>query len=153
MDSVPKETDVVSVMTQQPLGTVALARDEKDDRLLPHPIRRQRLTARDKNPQRNQATKRKALKIKGAKVHADSEFVRKKKHHENFGFLPRVKTTSLGLDANMEEHVSSDMLSLRRSPARIQRKVVRKDQLHHWRSLIQFGLRVSRLSSEKVYST
>ena len=33
------------------------------------------------------------------------------------------------------EHVSSDMLRLRRSPARIHRKVVRKDQLHYWRTL------------------
>ena len=48
MDNVPQETHVVSVMTQEPLETVAMARDEKDDRLLPHPIRRQRLTARDK---------------------------------------------------------------------------------------------------------
>ena len=58
MDNVAKETHVVSVMTQLPLETVARVRDEKDDRLLPHPIRRQnRLTARDKNPQRNQAIK------------------------------------------------------------------------------------------------
>ena len=37
---------------------VAVVRGEKDDRLLLHPIRRQnRLTARDKNPQRDQAEK------------------------------------------------------------------------------------------------
>ena len=47
-----------------------LSRDAKDDRLLPHPIQRQRLTVRDKNPQRNRATKRKALQTKGAKSHA-----------------------------------------------------------------------------------
>ena len=33
-------------ITQQPLATVAKARDETDDRLLPHPIRRQRLTVK-----------------------------------------------------------------------------------------------------------
>ena len=73
MDSVPKETHVVSVMTQQLLETVAMARDEKDDRLLLHPIRRQnRLTARGKNPHRDQARKRKALQTKERKFHADS---------------------------------------------------------------------------------
>ena len=35
MDNVRKETHVVSVMTQWPLETVALVRDEEDDRLLP----------------------------------------------------------------------------------------------------------------------
>ena len=80
MDTVPKETHVVSVMTQQPLETVVLARDEKDDRLLPHPIRRQRVTVRDKNYQKNQATKKKALQMKGAKFHTDSEFFKKKKN-------------------------------------------------------------------------
>ena len=67
MVNVPKETHVVAVMA------VARARDEKDDRLLPHPSRRRnRLTARDKNPPRNQAIKRKALWIKRAKFHANS---------------------------------------------------------------------------------
>ena len=48
MDSVPKETHAVSVMTSKPLETVARVRDEEDERPL-HPIRRQnRLTARDK---------------------------------------------------------------------------------------------------------
>ena len=46
MDNEPKETHVVSDMTKWPLATVALVRDEEDDRLLPHPIRRQRLTVK-----------------------------------------------------------------------------------------------------------
>ena len=55
-DTVPQETRVVLIMTQWPLATVAQARDEKENRLLPHPIRRlNRLTARDQNSQRNQA--------------------------------------------------------------------------------------------------
>ena len=45
MDNVPKETCVVPVMTQWFLETVAKVSDEKDDRLLLHPTRRQsRLT-------------------------------------------------------------------------------------------------------------
>ena len=99
---------------------MALVRDEKDDHLLPHPVRRQRLIARDKNHQRNQATKRKALQIKGTKFHADSEFV--KTRHVKFGILRASKTTSLRLDACLEEHVSSEMLRLRRSPARKSKK-------------------------------
>ena len=60
-DNVPEETHVVSVMTYKPLESVAKVRDEKDDRLLLHPIRRQnRLTARGKNPHRGQAVNRKA---------------------------------------------------------------------------------------------
>ena len=46
MDSVPKEAHAVSVMTKQPLATVAVVRDEKDHRLLPHQFRRQRLTVK-----------------------------------------------------------------------------------------------------------
>ena len=56
-DNVPKETLVVSVMTNKPLGPVAetKVRDEKDDRLLPHLIQRQnRLTEK-------MSTKRKIL--------------------------------------------------------------------------------------------
>ena len=37
MDNVQKETHVVSAMTQWPLETVALARDEKDGRPSPAP--------------------------------------------------------------------------------------------------------------------
>ena len=59
---------------------------KKDDRLLLHQIRRQRMTARDKNPQKNRATKRKALQSKGAKFHADSGFV--KTGHVDFGIFP-----------------------------------------------------------------
>ena len=61
MDNVPKETHIVSVMTSWPLETRAKVRDEKGDRLLPHPTRRHnRLTARNKNPHRDQAVNRKA---------------------------------------------------------------------------------------------
>ena len=60
MDNLPKKTHVVSVMTHKLLETVAKVRDEKDDRLLLHPIRRQnRLTGRDKNLQRHEAKKMK----------------------------------------------------------------------------------------------
>ena len=60
MDNVRKETHVVSVMNK-PLETVAGFTDEKDNRPLPHQIRRPRLTAREKNPQQNQTTGMKAL--------------------------------------------------------------------------------------------
>ena len=58
MDNVRKESHVVSLMNL-PLETVAELRDEKDNRLLLHPNRREnRLTARDKNPRRDQAKKK-----------------------------------------------------------------------------------------------
>ena len=54
MDNVPEETHVVSLMTEEPLETVARVKDKKDDRLLLHPIRRQnRLTAKGKHLQRD----------------------------------------------------------------------------------------------------
>ena len=57
---IPEETNVVSVMTQRSLEPVAKVRNDKDDRLLLHPTRRQnRLTARNKNPHRDQAANRK----------------------------------------------------------------------------------------------
>ena len=57
-----KETHVVSVMTPKPVETRAKARDENDDRLLPHPIRRQNgLTARSKNPSRDSGNKQEKL--------------------------------------------------------------------------------------------
>ena len=65
MANVPQETHVVSVMTSQPLETKAKVRDEKGNRLLPHPIRRQnRLTARNKNPHMDQAINRKIRKTR-----------------------------------------------------------------------------------------
>ena len=69
MDNVPKETHAVSVMTDQPLETVAAARDDKDDRLLPHQIRRPRLTKGEKIL-KNIRQQRKALQTTGAKFRA-----------------------------------------------------------------------------------
>ena len=66
MDNVQKETHAVSVMTNLHKETCKVVRDEEDDRLLLHQTQRQRLTERNKNPQRNEATKRKALQTKGA---------------------------------------------------------------------------------------
>ena len=69
-DNLPKETHVVSVMTQRPLATVAQVRDEKDDLLLPHPIRRQRPTVR-------KGTKRKVV-TREIRLYADTKNVKKK---------------------------------------------------------------------------
>ena len=48
--------DSCSFSHDQPLETVAELRDEKDNRPLPHQIRRPRLTAKEQNPQKIQAT-------------------------------------------------------------------------------------------------
>ena len=65
MDNVRKETHVVSVMADWQKETCTVVRDEKDDRPLPHQIRMPRLTAREKIPQKIQATEMKALQTKG----------------------------------------------------------------------------------------
>ena len=103
---------------------MALVSDEKDDRLLPHLIGKQILTARDKNPQKNMATKRKALQIKGARFHADSVFV--KTRRVCFGILPCVRITSLKKDEDMATNAISDMLRWNESPAKGQRRVVKR---------------------------
>ena len=79
-DNVPKETHVVSVMTLWPLETRAKGRDEKGDRLLPHPTQRQnRLTARNINLHRDQAMNRRNRETR-VKFHAESIFGKKKKN-------------------------------------------------------------------------
>ena len=99
-------------------------RDEKDDRHLPHQIGRPELTKWEETPPKHQATERKALQTQGAKFRLVTQIARTR--HVNFGTLSCLNC--LRPDANMEEHVSSDMLRLRRSPAKSQRKLVRKDQ-------------------------
>ena len=128
MDNVQKETRVVSVMTNLHKETCAVVRDKQDDRLVLHQTRRPRLTKGETNPQKHQTTEKNVLKTRGAKFRAVTQIV--KTRYVNFGILPCVKTTSLRTDACVEENVSSDMLRLRRSPAKSQRKMVRKDQLH-----------------------
>ena len=49
------------------------------------------------------------------------------------------KLQSLRVDANMAISAIFDMLGQMRSPAKSQRKVVRKDQLHYWRSPHNLG--------------
>ena len=76
MDSVPKETHVVSVMTSKTLETEDKVRGEKDNRLLLHPTRRQnRLTARDKHPHRDHAANMKTHVIR-VKFRAESDSVK-----------------------------------------------------------------------------
>ena len=53
MDNVQKETHVVSVMTRKYEETCTMVLDEKDDCLLPHQVRRPRLTKEEKNPQKH----------------------------------------------------------------------------------------------------
>ena len=129
MDNVPKETHVVSVMTHKSLETVEKVRDEKDDRLVLHPIRRRnRLTTREKNPQRDQAKERKALWTR-VKFHADSNSV--KTRHVSSGILPCVRITSLKKDVYTATNVIFDMLRQKERRTKDQRKVVQKDQLRY----------------------
>ena len=75
MDNVRKETHVVSVMTNKLKETCAVVRDEKDDRLLPHQIRRPETDeVREKSSNKFLATMRTSLQIKGENFHADVKF-------------------------------------------------------------------------------
>ena len=88
-DNVPKDTPVVSDMTLHwLLETAAGVREEKDDRLLPHHMQRQkRLTERNQKPFNDQAITRKTQK-RTVKFHADSDSV--KIRHVDSGILPCV---------------------------------------------------------------
>ena len=107
---------------------------QKDNRLLPHLIRKYRLA--DKNPQKVQIIEEEALIEHGAKFRAEISFEESvRTRHVVIGTLPRVSTTSLNPGANLVKNVIFDMLRLKRIPARSRRKVVRKDQLPYFWSL------------------
>ena len=81
------------------------------------------------------------------------DFSKKKKTvcHVNFGILPCIKTASLGPDAHMEMNADIDMLRQRKSPAKSQKKVVRKHQLHYWRSLHSWVVYLKILIQESLF--
>ena len=115
MDNVPTETHVVVSVMNNPRETVAEVRDEKEDRLLPHPIRRQsRLTVRDKHPPRDHAIK----------------LCRQEKRN-SMPIQNYVKTPSwkFWYPPVCQNYKSESMLTQKESPAKGQRKVVQRDQL------------------------
>ena len=109
---------------------------EKDDRPLPHQIRRPRLTAREKNHQKH--TGNRGENSSDARSSNPCRYENFITRHVIAGTLPYVKVTSLRLDAHLATKAFSDVLRLRRSPASCQRKVVRKDQLR-FRESTQLG--------------
>ena len=152
MDNVPKETHVVSVMTHKTLGTEDKVRDEKDDRLLLHPIRRQkknRLTARDKNPHRDQAVNRKTHWTR-VKFLADSSSV--KIRHVNSGILQCVRITSLKKDVSMATRAISDILRQKETQQKVEERRCERISCDV-EGVYTIGLCISRFLSEKVCST
>ena len=135
MDNVQKETHAVSVMTDKHKETCAVVRDAKDDRLLPHQIRRPKTDEGGENPQKQ--AERKALQTKGSKFRAVTKIVRNR--HVDFGILLCVKTTSLRPIAFSEENVSSDMLRLRRRPAKKSKKYGAKGSVALLKESYQLG--------------
>ena len=125
MDTVQEDTHVVLVMTNLHKETCAVVRD-KDDNLLLQQTQRPRLTKEEENPQNIRQQRGMLFRQKERNSVPSQNF-----ENPSCKFWhPPVKTTSLILDANLEEHISSGMLTLRKSPTRSKRKVVRKDQLH-----------------------
>ena len=115
LDSVRKETHVVSVMILG-LETEAI-RDNKDNRPLLHQKRRHRLTER--YPEKVQAAEEKVLLEQEARFRADISLGKSARtRHVIWGTLPCVSISSVNQDANLEEHISSDMLRLMPSPAK-----------------------------------
>ena len=120
------------------LAPVAKVRDEKDDRLLPHQVRRQRLSIKE-------ATRMKAL-TREVRFHADTKV--EKIRRVNLASSRVSKLQSLKKDAYMATNTVFDMLRQKKTPARSQRKVVpRISRLV--KEVKTIGLCMSRLLSEK----
>ena len=129
----------------------ARAKDEKSDRLLPHPIRsKNRLTARNKNPHRYQAKKTKAIWTR-VKCHAVSNSV--KKGHVSSGILSCVRIASLKNDVYVATNAISDMLRQMESPARCRKRVVQKGSVAMLRDFKKLGCVSQGFLSKKIYST
>ena len=105
---------------------------------------RQRMTCR------LQTIKERVLQ-KGLKFLADLER-NAKFRRVSVGILPCVIITKLNLDADIAKTANSDMMMVRRRPARSRRKEVLKDQLLYWRKSPDW-LCISGFHSEEVYST
>ena len=135
MDSVPEETHVVSVMTQWPLAAVALVRDEKDDRLLPHPSRKQnRLTVRE-------ATKRRIL-TKEVRFCVDKNC--KRTRRVRFAIFPCVRMTSLTKDVFLATEAEEN-------PKKVKQRWCKRI-VCDIEGVYKIGLCISRFLSEKVSS-
>ena len=119
MDNGPKETHAVSVMTLlASRNRTVVVRDEKDDRHLPHSIRRQsRLTGR-------KSTQRKIL-TRQVRLCVDIKIVITRR--VNFSIFSCARITCLKKVVFLVTNADFDMLRQRRSPAKSQREVVRKD--------------------------
>ena len=128
MDYVPKETHVVSVMIDQHKETSAVVRDEQDDRLLLHQIRRQRPTVK--------ATEMKAL-TKEVRFCADKKI--EKNRHVNFGIFPVCQNCRSESDAQKAINADFDMLRQRNSPAKSQKKSGEKGSVALLKVSIQLG--------------
>ena len=96
-----------------------------------------------KNPQTNQARKRKALQIEGARFHADTEF--EKNRHVSFGTLPCVRIRGL------KKAIYGDKTLFRHVQAAGKRKEVQKDQLRCWMNLYNWVVYLKILIRESLF--
>ena len=111
-----------------PLETRAKVRDEKDDRLLPHPTRRQSgLTARNIKPHRDQAINKKNSSDKRSEIPCRIKFCK----NLSCGFWqpPACLNNKSEKIVYMATNAVSDMLRQMESPTISRKRVVREDQL------------------------
>ena len=125
------------------LETDTRFRRGKANRVLLHPIQRQRLTG--KNPSQDQAAKVRALGEERADSLAKAKNA--KTRHVITGILPYARITSQKQDAVVAASAVFDRLRRRKSPTRGQRRVVQKDQLPS-KGLKQLGC-VSKIPSRE----
>ena len=129
------------------LETVAFARDEKDDRLLPHPIRRQRLTTRDKKPSKESGNKEESSSVKRSEI--PCRFRICKNPSCQFWHPPVCQKK----DVHMATNAIFDMLRQKESTAKGKIKVVQKRISCDIEEVYTIGLRIPRFLSENIYFT
>ena len=125
--NVQKEAHVVSVMTNWYKETCTVVEDEKDDGYLPHKIRRPELTAREKNPQKQQATEMKTYQSKKARFRAVIKTVKIRHEIWHPPVCQNYKSETGCINGRkcFFRHVEAD-----EKPSPKPKKCMRKDQLH-----------------------
>ena len=148
MDNFQKETHVVSVMNWL-RETVAEARDQKDNRPLPHQIRRSRLTAREKILSKESGNKHESFSDKRSKIPCRYRNC----NNPSCGFWhPPVCQNYKSKTGCTCCNNFSDMLRLMGSQQKVEAKLWERFSCHV-EGVYTIGLCISRILSEKIYSS
>ena len=151
MHNVQKETHVFSVMTDLYKETCTVVKDEEDDRLLPHQIRRPRLTKGEKILKHSRQQRGKLFRRRSEIPCRYRTF--SKIRHVVSGIFPCVKTTSLRLDAHLPTNAIFDMYEAEEEPSQKSNKGGAKGSVATLKGSIQLGCVSQDCYPRKSFST